>query len=186
MKHVGELVVHCVEITVVEILDAVQVHRIKFVERNLDSALCQTEHLCVVGGVDCRRTDEVKNAGSVFLQEVLVWNNAVVHVKPVVLAKHCQINRVLILGWNQVVALVGHHVLHAVSQRAVVRHAEAVVAELVELISRRCRVKLTFAVVEDAVRIEIIVGACRKRHTHTESNSCYINIFFEIHDCLII
>ena len=133
VQNVSKLVVHRLEVILVHHLKVIDAHGIDLEQRNLDTAFGKTDNLGTRGGIVGRRANQEDDAGTVGLEEFLT-GYLVIYVEPQILAKHCQVNRVLVGGGNQVVVHVGADIRHLVQERQVVLVKVILLEELIKLI----------------------------------------------------
>ena len=82
-------------------------------------------------------------------REELGAGHLVIHVEPQVLAEHCQVDGIVILGRHQVVVHVGADVRHLVQERQVILVKVVLLEELVEFVRIGVGIKRLVHIRED-------------------------------------
>ncbi|GFI07548.1 hypothetical protein IMSAGC006_02305 [Muribaculaceae bacterium] len=70
MKDVAELMVHGAEIVLIHLVDVGEIHFVDLEQSHFQTTLCETEGFGAGVGIVGRRTDQVKNSGTIHFQEV--------------------------------------------------------------------------------------------------------------------
>ena len=173
MQNVRELVVHRVELTLVEQEHVFssevhtlghRTHIIHVDERNLHTSRSITQRFRTRGGTICGRADKVEDTGAISLHEdriaiMILLTILVIYLIEKVLDEVREQLRLLVVGRSQLITEVRGREVEPVLDFGVVRHYEIVVQPLIERCSDRALVNSSNIGIEDRLGEVLIISA---------------------------